>query len=907
MKFTGLFSSPPRPEAQTAALLAEVAELRSRSPLFDDSAESSLAFFIMEELGRVYDATLGMRIGAPMYGLIRILLQAEPFAYEPPSSHDAERLSLSEGVELRDRLRTAAKLLRTGNRCTDTWRAALQGILADLYREFPPQAFVDPDEQGNFEEFSTLAPTAPLYTFIADVPHLLQRIIVAVHAPELEDAGLFAELREQLTVCICLASGIRPEHRDSTEKQFVLPLEKKDVSPGDLVEMYLAGTPFYDLLTTPVPLQIPEAVRFEHTHIVAGTGHGKTQALQFLIAADLERAMEEKRSIVVMDSQGDLLQTLMHSDYFRSAALADRFVYVDPTDMERPVGLNLFDIGLGELNAVTPVERETILNGTIELYDYFFGGLLGAELTQKQGVVFRYLATLMTQIPDANIHTLRQLMEDGDPFRPYMTRLQGTSRAFFETRFFDRQFSETKKQILNRLWGVLSSASLDRMMGAKKNSVDLFNSLQGGSVVFINTAKDFLGQEGSAIYSRMFVALLGQALTRRASVPKHERTPTYIYIDEAQEIVDEKLIRMLEQVRKYKGAITFAHQNLDQLEPGIRAGVIANTSIKLAGGLSAKDARALAGDFRCDDDYLLSQRKTKHETHFACFAKNVTEGAVTLTIPLGYVEGREQLTGSQYAALVDGSRTRYGVPYEPLVLDAAGPDLPAAPQQEPEAPRRKTAIVPPPPAAEPTNASTWILDVPTPEPERPRAEIVVTREPASACPAPRRDMGGGGVKHKYLEHLIKELGEERGFRVTLEEPVLDGSGRVDAVLIRGEVQLAVEISVTTTRDHELGNIEKCLALPYTHIVMLASHKRHQTSLERFISAALEDKDKRRVSFLLPEDLPGFLDGYPISQAPTERTVKGYTVRSRVKEVDPAEAAARRRAIAQVVARSMQEA
>lgn len=167
-------------------------------------------------------------------------------------------------------------------------------------------------------------------------------------------------------------------------------------------------------------------------------------------------------------------------------------------------------------------------------------------------------------------------------------------------------------------------------------------------------------------------------------------------------------------------------------------------------------------------------------------------------------------------------------------------------------------------------------------------------------------MGQGGVKHKYLEHLIKELGEERGFRVTLEEPIHDGAGRVDAVLVRGDIQLAFEISVTTTKDHELDNVEKCLACKYTHVVMLSSHKRHQTSLQRFISEALDDHDKRRVSFLLPEDLPGFLDGYPVAHAPAERVVKGYTVRSRVKDIDPTEALARRKAIAQVVARSMQQ-
>jgi hypothetical protein len=45
-----------------------------------------------------------------------------------------------------------------------------------------------------------------------------------------------------------------------------------------------------------------------------------------------------------------------------------------------------------------------------KLYDYIFGGLLGAELTQKQNVIFRYLARLMLAIPDAIILTLKDVM-----------------------------------------------------------------------------------------------------------------------------------------------------------------------------------------------------------------------------------------------------------------------------------------------------------------------------------------------------------------------------------------------------------------------------------------------------------------------------------------------------------------
>lgn len=890
---SGFLGTPPKEEQDTQGLLLRVTMLRPKSMLCDLDAELELIVSVMEDAGKEFDGTLGTCIGGPVFELVNHLLGHE--ALTVPIIEDTSEYSLSDGAAYRNDLRRGIRMLANEQHYIGKWKDALVAILGAMYREFPPQAFVDPDEDGNFEEYSRLAPVAPLYTYVKNVPVLLHQIIATIFAKDLENDELFFDLREQLLINLAEASNIPFEDRYTTSKQAVLPEDKRGLDDAGLINLYLAGTPFIDIFATDVPLYIPEAIRFEHTHVLAGTGHGKTQTLQFLIAGDLEEALKERRSVVVMDSQGDLLQTLMHSRYFEEGGLRDRLIYIDPQDIECPVGLNLFDVDFGDATRSNAVARETILNGTIELYEYFFGGLLGAELTQKQGMVFRYLATLMTRIPGANIHTLLELMENGEKFKPFMQTLPGSARLFFETRFFDRTFSETKKQILTRLWGVLANQTLDRMMSAKKNSVDLFQSLQNGSIVFINTAGDFLGREGSSIFSRMFVALLGQALMRRAAVAKHERTPTYIYIDEAEEVVDLTLTRLLAQVRKYKGAITFAHQNLDQLESSIRAGVMANTSIKLAGGVSAKDAHTLAGDFRCDADFLLSQKKGKRDTHFACFARNVTDQAVTLSIPLGYLESQEKLSAAEYQELLETSRQKYGVPYSEDFHSHEFPDEAAIPNTEDK--RRSGATAP---------STSEPLTSPSPsETSEKLSDIAITRAPASPEPMQVRDVGGGGIKHKYLEHLIKELGEERGFRASVEESVHDGAGRVDVILRREEISLAFEISVTTTKDHELGNIEKCLALPFTHVVMLASYQRHLKGLSSFIERSLEETEKRRVSFLLPEDLPGFLDGYPISQERKEKTVKGYTVRTRVRDAQPSDALARRKAIAAVVARSIQ--
>src|SRR4051794_31668115 len=57
----------------------------------------------------------------------------------------------------------------------------------------------------------------------------------------------------------------------------------------------------------------PQQARFEHTLVVGGSGHGKTQLLQHLfVQNDLVDALEGRKSVVFIDSQGDMLQKILH-------------------------------------------------------------------------------------------------------------------------------------------------------------------------------------------------------------------------------------------------------------------------------------------------------------------------------------------------------------------------------------------------------------------------------------------------------------------------------------------------------------------------------------------------------------------------------------------------------------------
>jgi len=116
-----------------------------------------------------------------------------------------------------------------------------------------------------------------------------------------------------------------------------MPTQARGKSAAELVDLYLNHTPFKQLFEAPAPFGVPEETRFEHGHILGGTGAGKTQLLQRMIHADLVSAATDGRSVVVIDSQGDLISKLVRLDLFdprHDHSLADRLVLIDPSDIE---------------------------------------------------------------------------------------------------------------------------------------------------------------------------------------------------------------------------------------------------------------------------------------------------------------------------------------------------------------------------------------------------------------------------------------------------------------------------------------------------------------------------------------------------------------------------------------------
>jgi len=649
--------------SDTIELYNEVREAHLASHWGKADALQGVCSFIADCVGEVVDLPSSKVLLTALDRCQQEVLALETTIFSSPEiDWDDATLSLKEQVELGRFLRAQEYFLANDDHVGELLVFAIGNFMGGIIAELP--VLPKNTDAATFN--------VPLVSLLRDPGKIIYRVTNTILTEELADVGLFTTLQDQLFANICFASGFSPD--DERHKKFVTADESK-LSPSELVETYFKDTPFLDLFLTPVPFILPLDARFEHHWIVAGTGHGKTQTLQSLICGDLEAVANGEASIVVIDSQGDLIKNVAGLKLFaKGQPLHGKLCLIDPTDIEFPVQLNLFALGTERLDTYSKLDRERLLNSIIELYDFVLAALLGAEMTSKQSIIFRFVTRALLHIPNATVHTLLELMEPGgdQKYKEYISQLQGAARSFFENEFNTAQFAETKRQVLRRLYGILENQTFERMFSHPKSKLDIFKEMNSGKVILINAAKDLLKQNGTEVFGRFFIALIAQAAAERATLPPDQRLPTFVYIDECQDYIasDSNFTVILEQARKQKVGLIIAHQYLTQLSQGILDSLHANTSIKFAGGVSDRDAHALARNMRTTPEFIESQTKLS----FAAHVRNFTANAVSLSIPLRELESKERMTRKEAATLLNQMRNQYAVAFAETPLDK--PTLP---------------------------------------------------------------------------------------------------------------------------------------------------------------------------------------------------------------------------------------
>lgn len=352
------------------------------------------------------------------------------------------------------------------------------------------------------------------------------------------------------------------------------------------------------------PFAIPPERWFEGTWIVGAQGRGKSTLLRQLILHHYPNA-----SIIILDAKGDLLNS-----FRRMAAIRDRLVIIEP-DLEHPPALNPLDIG----------------GNAVEFLAYLFE-LLDTKMTANQTTLFRLVLTLVQQIPNATLETVRDIILNGwEPYEPYVRTLKKIDQDFFDKEFHTKIYSERKPEVLLRLRLLLSNPYLEAMFQAPRTKIDLGALMDEGKIICINNSyhPDKLGEDGAEFFGRVVIALVWAAARRRAALPDSQKRPVFFVIDEAHCVIsrDTTIAKIIQQCRSQKIAMIFSHQEVQQIKNEDVKSALTNCAIKFAN--STGEAHELAPRLLTTPEMIKAQRRGT----FACYVLDTTDSAVSVSVP----------------------------------------------------------------------------------------------------------------------------------------------------------------------------------------------------------------------------------------------------------------------------------
>jgi hypothetical protein len=329
-------------------------------------------------------------------------------------------------------------------------------------------------------------------------------------------------------------------------------------------------------------LQFDAGDRQHHVYAIGQTGTGKTTFLKNVILQDIE----EGRGVGVIDPHGDLALDVL--DAIPRARTND-VIYFDPSDQSYPIGLN-------PIAKTDPARHHLVIHNTISALRGLWSDVWG--LGRMQYILQNTLAALL-YYDHATLLGVNRMLAD-EPFRKkVLARVKDPIILAFWKEEFARYDARLKAEavapIQNKV-GQFGTTHLTRnILGQAKNAVDFRRVLDHGQIFIANLAKGAMGEDNSRLIGSFLVAQFQLAALSRADVAEQARRPFFLYIDEFQNFTNvDSLASILSEARKYKLALTLAHQYTAQLGEPLRAAVFGNVGTIVCLRVGFEDARLLA-------------------------------------------------------------------------------------------------------------------------------------------------------------------------------------------------------------------------------------------------------------------------------------------------------------------------
>lgn len=326
--------------------------------------------------------------------------------------------------------------------------------------------------------------------------------------------------------------------------------------------------------------------RLRHMYVIGKTGMGKSTLLENMAIQDIQNG----EGVAVIDPHGSMAEKLL--DYVPEHRVKD-VLYFAPFDMEYPVSFNVMeDIG--------PDKRHLVVNGLMSTFEKIWVDAWSARMAY----ILQNTLLALLEYPGSTLLGVNRMLSDKEYRRKVVENVKDTSvKAFWVDEFgkwTEKFIAEAIPAIQNKVGQFTSNPLVRNLLGQPQSSFDVRKIMDEKKIFIVNLSKGRVGEGNANLIGSMLITKIYLAAMSRADASEAElnKLPNfYLYVDEFQSFANKSFADILSEARKYKLALTIAHQYIEQMEEEVRDAVFGNVGTMITFRVGAFDAEVLEKEF----------------------------------------------------------------------------------------------------------------------------------------------------------------------------------------------------------------------------------------------------------------------------------------------------------------------
>ena len=335
------------------------------------------------------------------------------------------------------------------------------------------------------------------------------------------------------------------------------------------------------------PVHMTLKDRRRHTYIIGKTGTGKSEFLKEMILQDIEAG----HGVAAIDPHGDFVEDVLE---LMPPERAEDVIYFNPSDRERPMGLNIMEAYSEEQKHFVV---SSIINLMYKLYDPHRTGIIGPRF---EHAIRNAMLTVMSRENATFIEVVRVLTDENfvKELLPYvkdpMVKRYWTDQIA-QTSDFHK--SEVLDYIVSKFGRFVTNKTMRNIIGQPQSAFDFRKAMDTKKIVLCNLSKGVIGEEDSKFLGLILVPKILTAAMSRQDAPMSQRPDFFLYVDEFQNFATQDFATILSEARKYRLNLSVANQYIGQIDEDVKNAVFGNVGTIMSFRIGVTDANFLQHEF----------------------------------------------------------------------------------------------------------------------------------------------------------------------------------------------------------------------------------------------------------------------------------------------------------------------